>query len=94
MAQMATDLDLSPSQVHTSLKRLERSRLVAPQTNEPYRRAVEEFLLHGVKYAFPAFRGEATRAISASDGTPSTCVAATSLHPSGVARLLPLHLPY
>lgn len=65
MAQMATDLSLSPSQVHASLKRLERSRLVAPQTNEPHLRAVEEFLLHGVKYAFPAFRGEATR------GTPT-----------------------
>ena len=63
MAQMAADLRLSPSQVHASLKRLERSRLVAPKTNEPYLRAVEEFLLHGVKYAFPAVRGEATRGL-------------------------------
>jgi DNA-binding Lrp family transcriptional regulator len=61
MAQVAADLGLSPSQVHASLKRLERSRLIAPSTNEPQLRAVEEFLLHGVKYAFPAFRGEATR---------------------------------
>ncbi len=61
MAQMAADLGLSPSQVHASLKRLERSRLIAPSTNEPQLRAVEEFLLHGVKYAFPAVRGEATR---------------------------------
>ena len=43
---MASDLTLSPSQVHASLRRLERSRLV---------------LLHGVKYAFPAIRGEVTR---------------------------------
>ena len=69
MAQMATDLGLSPSQVHASLKRLEHSRLVAPQTNEPHLRAVEELLLHGVKYAFPAFRGEATR------GTPTAYAA-------------------
>lgn len=61
MAPMAADLGLSPSQVHASLKRLERSRLIAPSTNEPQFRAVEEFLLHGVKYAFPALRGEATR---------------------------------
>lgn len=65
MAEMAADLGLSPSQVHASLKRLERSRLVAPVTNEPQLRAVEEFLLHGVKYSFPALRGEATR------GTPT-----------------------
>jgi hypothetical protein len=72
MAQMATDLGLSPSQVHASLKRLERSRLVAPQTNQPHLRAVEEFLLHGVKYAFPALRGEATR------GTPTAYAAPPS----------------
>jgi hypothetical protein len=56
--------------VHASLKRLERSRLVAPRTNEPYLRAVEEFLLHGVKYAFPALRGEATRGIPTAYAAP------------------------
>jgi hypothetical protein len=61
MAQIAADLSLSPSQVHLSLKRLERSRLVDPQSRRPVLRAVEEFLIHGVKYAFPAQRGEATR---------------------------------
>jgi hypothetical protein len=70
MAQMATDLRLSPSQVHSSLKRLERSRLIAPLTSKPYLRAAEEFLLHGVKYAFPAVRGEVTR------GTPTAYAAA------------------
>ena len=70
IAQMAADLGLSPSQVHASLKRLERSRLVAPQAHEPFLRAVEEFLVHGVKYAFPALRGEATR------GTPTAYAAA------------------
>lgn len=70
MARMAADLDLSPSQVHASLKRLERSGLVVPQTNVPHLRAVEEFLLHGVKYAFPAFRGEATRGIPTAYAAP------------------------
>jgi hypothetical protein len=70
IAQMAVDLGLSPSQVHASLKRLERSRLVAPKAHEPLLRAVEEFLVHGVKYVFPAVRGEATR------GTPTAYAAA------------------
>jgi hypothetical protein len=70
IAQVASDLGLSPSQVHASLKRLERSRLVAPRTNEPHLRAVEEFLLHGVKYAFPAFRGEATRGMPTAFAAP------------------------
>jgi hypothetical protein len=70
MAQMAADLGLSPSQVHASLKRLERSRLITPSTNEPQLRAVEEFLLHGVKYAFPAVRGEATRGMPTAYAAP------------------------
>lgn len=63
IAQIAADLALSSSQVHLSLKRLERSRLIDAQSGRPVLRAVEEFLLHGVKYAFPARRGEATRGI-------------------------------
>jgi len=60
IAQVAGDLALSPSQVHASL-RLKRSRLVDAQTGRPLLKAVEEFLIHGVKYAFPVQRGEATR---------------------------------
>lgn len=70
MAQVAGDLELSPSQVHASLKRLARSRLIAPSTHEPQLRAVEEFLVHGVKYAFPAFRGEATRGMPTAYAAP------------------------
>ena len=74
MAEMAADLDLSPSQIHASLKRLERSRLIAPKTSHPSLRAVEEFLLHGVKYAFPAFRGGATRGIPTAYAAPPLVV--------------------
>lgn len=70
MAQVAADLGLSPSQVHASLKRLERSRLIAPSTSEPQLRAVEEFLVHGVKYAFPAFRGQVTRGMPTAYAAP------------------------
>lgn len=69
IAEVATDLTLSPSQVHASLKRLERSRLIDPQTGRPPLRAVEEFLIHGVKYAFPARRGEATRGVPTAHAT-------------------------
>lgn len=63
MAQVAGDLSLSPSQVHASLKRLERSRLLDAQTGRPLLKAVEEFLVHAVKFAFPAQRGEPTRGL-------------------------------
>lgn len=63
IAQVAADVSLSSSQVHQSLKRLGGSRLIDAESGRPLLRAVEEFLIHGVKYAFPARRGEATRGI-------------------------------
>lgn len=70
IAQVAGDLALSPSQVHASLKRLERSRLVDAQTGRPLLKAVEEFLIHGVKYAFPVQRGETTRGVPTAYAAP------------------------
>lgn len=70
IAQMSGDLALSPSQVHASLKRLERSRLVDGQTGRPLLKAVEEFLIHGVKYAFPVQRGETTRGMATAYAAP------------------------
>jgi hypothetical protein len=70
IARVAGDLALSPSQVHASLKRLERSRLIDAQTGRPLLKAVEEFLIHGVKYAFPAERGEPTRGMPTAYAAP------------------------
>lgn len=70
ISSMATDLSLSSSQVHASLKRLERSRLIDAESGRPRLRAAEEFLVHGVKYAFPASRGEATRGMPTAYAAP------------------------
>ena len=70
IAEVAADLALNPSQVHASLKRLERSRLVDAQTGRPLFKAVEEFLIHGVKYAFPVQRGETTRGVPTAYAAP------------------------
>src|SRR5688572_22409525 len=65
MAQMGTDLKISSSEVHAALKRLALARLVSSDAdgNRPLPDAVEEFLIHGFKYAFPAKRGEVTRGV-------------------------------
>lgn len=72
MAQLGADLSLSSSQIHSSLKRLEKSRLVAVGRDggRPLLQPVEEFLVHGVKYAFPAQRGEVTRGIPTGYAAP------------------------
>jgi hypothetical protein len=81
--------------VHAALKRLERARLLAtdPSGTRPLLQAVEEFLVHGVKYAFPAKRGEVTRGVPTSYAGPplNGKLAADDLppvwpHPEGAAR--------
>lgn len=65
------ELSISASEVHASVKRLENSRLVHEKEmgGKPNFTAIEEFLIHGVKYAFPAERGSLTR------GTPTSYAA-------------------
>jgi hypothetical protein len=72
MAQMGLELSLSASEVHAALRRLMLSKLVSGDAdgNRPLAGAVEEFLVHAVKYAFPARRGEVTRGILTSYAAP------------------------
>jgi hypothetical protein len=65
---MAKDLVMSPSEVHAAMKRAQTARLLhGPElSNRPIVNAVEEFLLYGIKYAFPAERGGPTRGIPTS----------------------------
>src|SRR5258708_20848446 len=65
---VANDLSLSPSEVHGAIGRLRKSRLLhGPKLKDrPNVSALEEFLVHGLKYAFPAEHGEVTRGIPTS----------------------------
>lgn len=62
---IAADLGLSPSEVHAGLKRLQRARLLhsSHMQEKPNLLALEEFLLHGLKYTFPAEHGQVTRGV-------------------------------
>jgi hypothetical protein len=66
--QLAAELTMSPSEVHASVKRAQSCHLLhGPQRrNRPNFSALEEFLLHGLKYVFPPDRGELTRGIPTS----------------------------
>lgn len=67
-AQMANDLAMSVSEVHAAVKRAQAAHLVhGPDLGErPNRKALEEFLIHGLKYAFPAQHGAMTRGLPTS----------------------------
>jgi len=57
LAELAEDLAAAPSQVHAAIGRLELAGLLKPQSRATNGRALQEFLLGGVRYAFPVQRG-------------------------------------
>jgi len=64
-AEIAADLKMAASEIHAAVKRCQAAHLLGPHElgDRPNLPALEEFLLHGVKYAFPAERGEPTRGV-------------------------------
>ncbi len=69
-SQLALELVMSPSEVHASVKRAQASGLLhgSALENRPNIGAIEEFLVHGLRYVFPAERGELTRGVATSYG--------------------------
>lgn len=62
-------LGLSKAEVHNSAKRVRGARLLPHDSWNPLRKNLLEFLVHGVKYVFPARHG------SESIGTPTAYAA-------------------
>jgi len=64
-ARIAKELFLSASEIHASVQRAKRARLLnGTEPHEiPNKSALAEFFIHGLKYAFPPERGELTRGL-------------------------------
>jgi len=58
---LAQELFISVGEVHNALDRATRAHLFDPVHKRPRAQALEEFLVHGVQYAFPSERGTLTR---------------------------------
>ncbi len=67
---LANELFMSPSETHSGIKRAVAARLFDEGRNVPRIKALEEFLVHGVKYAFPPNRGPLTRGVPTSHAAP------------------------
>lgn len=67
-ALIAKELKMSASEIHAAVQRLKKSRLLfgSELSEKPNLNAAEEFLIHGVKYSFPAERGGLTRGMPTS----------------------------
>jgi len=65
---MANELGMSSSEVHAAMSRTRAAGLLhgSEMQNRPNVSALEEFLIHGLKYSFPAERGGMSRGIPTS----------------------------
>jgi len=67
---LSNALGLSASEAHSAIKRAQASGLVALHTRKPMKKELLEFLLHGVRYAFPVERGGLTRGLPTAHAAP------------------------
>lgn len=81
---LAASLRLSPSQVHTSVRRLERCDLYSVARRAALGRNLVEFVSHGVRYVFPASVGPPGRGIPTASSAPPL----STLLPSGGERFV------
>ncbi len=63
-------LVMSSSEVHASVKRSIKAGLINPQSRLPLRKPFEEYLFHGVPYAFPAQSGAIVRGVPTAYAAP------------------------
>lgn len=69
-ASLASDLFMSTSEVHAGIKRAVSARLMDFQRGLPLKKSLEEFLIHGIKYAFSPNHGGLTRGIPTGYAAP------------------------
>ena len=60
---LSHELSMSASEVHAAVKRAAAARLMDLDRKIPVKSNILEFLIHGVKYAYPPDRGGITRGI-------------------------------
>lgn len=67
---LAQELFISIGEVHNALSRTEKAHLFNARQRRPYMQPLEEFLIHGVKYAFPSEHGSLTRGMPTAYAAP------------------------
>lgn len=67
---LAHELGLSQFEVSLSLESCRRAGLLNPDKKKPLKKAALEFLVHGLKYAFPAEVGSIVRGVPTAHSAP------------------------
>ena len=69
-AQLSRELGMSASEIHAAVGRCAAAGLIDPESRKPLRGSVKEYLLHGVRYAFPGRRGPLARGMPTAYAAP------------------------
>lgn len=69
-AALGEAVGLSASEAHAGVRRLGEARLLDPETLQVRREALQNFLVHGVPYVFPASPKEITRGVPTAWAAP------------------------
>lgn len=69
-AGLAGELGMSVSEVHAAIRRLAAAQLTFPHSNSVFHGNAVEFLVHGVRYAFPGEWGSQTVGIPTAYAAP------------------------
>ena len=69
-AQLSRELLMSASEIHAAVRRCAEAGLIHLGSKKPLRQPVEEYLLYGVRYAFPAKRGPVARGVPTAYAAP------------------------
>ena len=70
-AQLSSELGMSASEIHSSVRRGAAAGVIDLGSRVPLRKSLAEYILHGVRYAFPAKRGSVVRGIPTSYAAPA-----------------------
>lgn len=68
---LSSAVGLSLGESHNAVKRLEAARLARQDSRAVEKRALVDFLVHGVPYAFPGVLGAATSGVPTAFGSPA-----------------------
>lgn len=69
-AQLSNELGMSASEIHSSVRRSAGAGLIDAKTKKVHRGALAEYLIHGVRYAFPVVRGSICRGVPTAYAAP------------------------
>jgi hypothetical protein len=69
-SHLAEELGVSPASLTRSLQRLDRAWLINHENNQVIGAHAEEFLVHGLRYAFPARVGGRARGVPTAHAAP------------------------